>query len=165
MLFICANSYNCITRKTLCIISSLLSLGGSGTLIYGATNLPSKLPDEQTTFNGQVYSRPSSGSAQDLQNYIYQSFEFKLVIIGTSTFMGFLLLSCLICWCCASEQVEPVEAVEDAVLVVPPSIKIRSATVVPFEPKPQIQIVSEVRIRAPSSSSPQLTLQKINAWT
>ena len=94
-----------------------------------------------------------------LQNYIYQSFEFKLVIVGASTFVGFLLLSCLICWCC------PSDSVEDAVLVVPPSIKIRTATVVPIEPKPQIQIVREVRIRAPSSISPQLTSQKLNAWT
>lgn len=158
MLFVCANSCTYITRRTLCIISSLLSLGGSVTLIYGATNLPSKLPDDQISFNGQVYMRPSSGSAQDLQNYIYQSFEFKLVIIGSSTFVAFLLLSCLICWCCPSEEVE------EAVLVVPPSIKIRSATVVPIELKPKIEIVREVRIRAPSSLSPQLTLQKVNAW-
>ena len=147
-----------IQRRYFCGICCIGAVGGFGVLIYGVSNLPSKLPDNQVNWGGQIISQPSGGSAQDLQDYIHNSYEYKLVTIG-GIVMGCFILAMLICaW---------------FGLGAPVIRRGRQATV--MVERPTIQVHDnhnnnhnnndvEKRIRSPSSLSPQLTQAKHNRW-
>ena len=145
-----------IHRRYFCGISVIGAIGGFSTLIYGVSNLPTKLPDKQVNWGGRIISQPNDGSAQDLQDYIHNSYEYKLVTIG-----GIVTGCCLLI------------AIALALFgLSAPVIRRRRNAVLPVEvERPTIQIISsnnnndvERRIRSPSSLSPQLTQAKHNRW-
>jgi hypothetical protein len=142
-----------IQRRYFCGICCIGAVGGFGVLIYGVSNLPSKLPDNQVNWGGQIISQPSGGSAQDLQDYIHNSYEYKLVTIG-GIVMGCFILAMLICaWFGLTAPVITRQ-------------RLRRQAVVMVE-RPTIQVNNndvEKRIRSSSSLSPQLTQAKHNRW-
>lgn len=156
-----------ILRRYFCGVSAIGAIGGFSTLIYGASNLPYKLPDKQVNWGGTIISQPNDGSAQDLQDYRYKSYEYKLITIG-GIVMGCCVLITIVLACFGLSA---------------PVVRRRRNAVLPVEvERPTIQIISsnhsnhdnhsnnhnnndvERRIRSPSSLSPQLTQAKHNRW-
>jgi hypothetical protein len=125
--------------------------------MYGVSNLPTKLPDTRVNYGGTIISQPNGGSAQDLQDYIHNSYEYKLIVIGGIVMGIFIVSAILLAW---------------IGLATPIVRRRRNATVLPIEVKrPTVQITynnvappCEMRIRSPSSASPQLTQEKHNKW-
>jgi len=137
-------------RRFFCGISTIGAIGGFATLMYGVSNLPNKLPDTQINWGGQIISQPNGGSAQDLQDYIHKSYEYKLVTIGGIVMGAFIVVIILISW----------------FGLCPPPVR-HQRRVLPTEvekPTIQVNIVNSepMRIRSPSSHSPQLTQYKFN---
>jgi len=153
-----------IQRRYFCAACCIGVLSGFGTIMYGVSNLPTKLPDTMVNYGGTIISQPNGGSAQDLQDYIRNSYEYKLIVIGGIVMVVFIVPALLLAW---------------VGLAAPVVRRRRNATVLPVEVKRPTLLITNIsndihnnnavpavdmRIRAPSSSSPQLTQAKHNRW-
>ena len=128
-------------RRYLCGCSVFGIITGCGISIYGGLNLPTRIPAQNYTND-------------ELQQYIQKSFEFKVLIAGLIIFAFFLIMTFVLAFCglCRISHSEGSGGSGSSTRV----------HVLPITQRPTIQISDSVRIRAPSSLSPQLTQQKMN---